>query len=57
MNSYTFNCIASNGEVVTRIEVKASSYWSAKNKLELFHPGYEQYVLTDMPSLFQLIHN
>jgi len=56
MNTYTFDCIAPNGVIVTTIEVKASSYWSAKRKLEIFHPGYDKYVLTDRPSLFQLIH-
>jgi hypothetical protein len=56
MNTYTFDCLAPNGIIVTRIEVKASSYWSAKRKLELYHPGYDNYILTDRPSLFQLIH-
>lgn len=57
MYTYTFDCIGPKGIVVTTIEVKAASYWSAKRKLEMFHPGYEQYVLTDRPSLFQLIHS
>lgn len=56
MYKYTFDCIASNGVIVTRIEVEAHSYWAAKRKLELFHPGYDKYVLTDSPSLFQLIN-
>ena len=57
MYTYTFDCIGPKGIVVTTIEVKAASYWSAKRKLEMFHPGYQEYVLTDRPSLFQLIHS
>ena len=47
MDKFVFDCIGTNGSLVTRIEMYAVNYWSAKMKMQLYYPDYVDYIYVD----------
>jgi len=47
MDKFIFDCIGTKGSLVTRIEMYATNYWSAKIKMQLYYPGYVDYIYVD----------
>jgi hypothetical protein len=47
MDKFMFDCIGTKGSLVTRIEMYATNYWSAKIKMQLYYPGYVDYIYVD----------